>query len=222
MPTFIDESGDTGHSPGSLPFFRLVAVWVPTHGDAEHFREAVRSLRLAHGLKSSHEFKFVWTHDHPEYRRAFFQAALATPFQFAACAIDKTAPAWRAAPPATLHWAATVCLAASLRPVYQEAERSLPPRSGKPALLHDLVIVDDNHDRDFLKAVTSAFRGLRSDQQPSASVVGKVKFRGSGPDEMIQLADMLCGAVGASISVDGDPTWFRMIEERCAGLHTLP
>jgi hypothetical protein len=50
--------------------------------------------------------------------------------------------------------------------------------------------------------------------------VGKVKFRDSEPDEMIQIVDMVLGAVGADL--DGDSTWFRLIRGRSAGVIRIP
>jgi hypothetical protein len=220
MPTFIDESGDTGRGSGSLPFFRLAAVWVPCLAVADGFREAVGRMRSRFGLKAAHEFKFGWTHGKPEHREAFFGAALDTDFRFAACAIDKTAGDWRSADARAIHWACAVALASSLRATYQAAEAILPPRNGRPRFLHELVIVDDNQDGAFLAALDRALGGLRSAQSPDVPLVGKVKFGGSGPDVMIQLADMVCGAVGAHIT--GDGMWYRMIESRCVGLTYLP
>ena len=45
MPTLIDESGDTGHSRDSLPYFRLATVWMPDLDAATAFREAIRAPR---------------------------------------------------------------------------------------------------------------------------------------------------------------------------------
>jgi hypothetical protein len=106
MPTFIDESGDTGpFSEGGKPYFRLAAVWVPTLDHAESFREAVRQLRRDLGLRADYEFKFYKTHTRPEQRQAFLTAALAQPFRFTVCSIDKTADYWNSAGGPEQHWA---------------------------------------------------------------------------------------------------------------------
>jgi hypothetical protein len=47
-----------------------------------------------------------------------------------------------------------------------------------------------------------------------------VKFRGSGPDELIQLADMVCGAVADHL--DGDLTYFDLISARSLGITRIP
>ena len=68
MPTFIDESGDTGIvAHGGKPYFRLAAVWLP---DPDAFREAVRLLRRACdsiqlGIKSATILAFRNSSPHP-------------------------------------------------------------------------------------------------------------------------------------------------------------
>jgi hypothetical protein len=84
--------------------------------------------------------------------------------------------------------------------------------SGEGSRLDELVVVDDNEDKRFLAMVRETFRSLGSSCTPPIFLIGKVRFRGSGPDELIQLVDMVCGAYGAHL--DGDSTWYRMIAAR--------
>jgi len=53
MPTFIDESGETGTLS---PYFRLAAVWFPTHDDVETFRAGIRQFQKSVGLEG-YEYK---------------------------------------------------------------------------------------------------------------------------------------------------------------------
>ena len=95
MPTFIDESGDTGRvAGGGKRYFRLAAVWVPNGTVAEMFREAIRGLRRELGLERDYEFKFAKTHRFPERRRAFLDVAIAYDFSFVVSTLDKTHPDW--------------------------------------------------------------------------------------------------------------------------------
>lgn len=216
MPTFIDESGDTGPAGhGGTPYFRLAAVWVPTLDQAETFREAIRQLRRVRGLPSNYEFKFSTTHAHPERRREFLSIALGREFRFTVCSIDKTADHWNSVSGSELQWASATTLAVQLRPMYHSAEAAF----GTP--LREPIIVDDNSDRAFLKTVKRAFRGLRSRQDPGSSLVGPVTFRDSGPEEMLQLADMICGAVGSHLQRD-DSTWYKLVAERDLRTFCLP
>ncbi len=220
MPTFIDESGDTGWKPGSLPFFRLAAVWLPSQQVVETFRESIRALRPKLKVAQGYEFKFVNTHGHAARRQAFFQTALEHEFRFAVCAYDKNRIEPGSVDKAEFHWGCSVTLASCLRAIYLQAEGAKGMSGGKPAPLNELVIVDDNRDEKFLAAVKRAFRGLESARRPAGKLVGKVKFRGSEPDDLLQLVDMIVGSAGAHL--DGDSTWWKQIEERSVGLVRVP
>ena len=218
MPTFIDESGDTGHSRTSSRFFRLAAVWMPSLAGADSFRAAVRELHRTRPdlhLDRGFEFKFARTHSSPERRRAFFELALNFDFKFVVCSIDKTAGHWRTAPAGEQHWATAAVLSAYLHDIYLAAQATQP---GRP--FHDPVLVDDNRDRRFLAIVRREFRGLTSRLYPGSSLVRNPRFRGSQPDAVMQLVDMVCGAAGCFL--DGDREWFELIESRCLMLMRLP
>jgi hypothetical protein len=219
MPTFIDESGDTGHEPDSATHFRLAAVWVPTQDVAETVRDGIRQLRQDLGLAQGYEFKFAKIGSHPERRVAFLRAALRHEFRFTAASLDKRQGEWREADRGTIHWACAVSLAATLRPTYR-GEEEARAAAGHDRPLNELVVVDDNQDKRFLDVLKRKFRELTSARHPGHSLVGKVKFRGSGPDELLQLADMVCGAVGAHL--DGDSTWYKLIAARCLGITPIP
>jgi hypothetical protein len=222
MPTFIDESGDTGWKPGSRPYFRMGAVWLPTPDVVAACRKSIQAVRANLGLKSDYEFKFAQTSSHPQRCTAYFQAVLEHEFRFVVCAYDKH----RIDPPGSVeapdfHRGCAVTLASHLRANYLAAEELKGlKRGGKPRLLEELVVVDDNQDKDFLAAIKSAFRAPESGRQPGARLIGKVKFRASRPDEMIQLVDMVLGAAGAHLG--GKSRWYRQIENRSLGLICLP
>jgi len=207
MPTFIDESGDTGpFSDGGTAYFRLAAVWVPTNEHVVLFRNKIQRLREKLGLPRTFEFKFSKTHQKPEWREAFFSAAMSQEFWFIVSLIDKNNDPCAFTHQAQ-HWACATEIAAALRPVYQRAE------DGKKRPLRELIVVDDNHDRDYLATIKRQFRGLKSTRQPGSSMIGTVCFRNSVAHEMLQLADMICGAVGARID-DGNWIWYDQVAER--------
>ena len=120
---------------------------------------------------------------------------------------------WDWATKAQQHWVTAGFLAVSLRPLYLKVET--PERS-----LREPIFVDDNGDGKFLKAIGAAFRELKSNLHPKSPMVRNPKFRGSGPDEVMQLVDVICGAAGAAIN--GDTRWFEIISQRCEGFDRLP
>ncbi len=222
MATFIDDQGGTGWKPGSHNHFRLTAVWLPTP-NVERFRDAIRALRRRLHIRSDFEFKFSKTHSRPQWRQGFYDAAIQYGFRFTACCYDKN----RVAPPGSIeapefHWGCAATLAAYLRGTYLQAEAAKGLAEKKPVRLNEPVVVDNMDDREFLKVIKKAFRGLRSGWRPSANLVGVVKFRDSEPEETLQLADMVMGAVGAHI--DGDSTWYNYIstKESNLGVVRLP
>ena len=205
MPTYIDESGDTGRvADGGRPFFRLAAVWVPDEGEAERFRRGIRGLRTKLGLRPDYEFKFAKTLQSPERRRAFLDLALARSFWFAVSNNDKTRPEWADVDGPGQQRACVTELAALLRPIYCRA-------AAGP--FGEAVVVDDNHDRGFLAVTKRQFRGLRSHLDPGGPLIGKVSFRDSARDEMLQLVDMICGAVGAYLD-QKKVAWYGLISAR--------
>src|SRR5262249_3906360 len=156
MPTFIDESGETG---SVSPYFRLAAVWLPALWEVESYRAAVRQFQKDRGIEG-YEFKFSKRMP-PERRTAFFRVAAAHPFRFAVASVDKQHQAWRDAPGSVIHWACVVSLASTLRAVYLTEEARRASAGGGNHSLDELV-VDDNRDRDFLNLIKDKFRALPS------------------------------------------------------------
>ena len=218
MPTFIDESGDTGWLPGALPYFRLAAVWLPTTEMILACMESIRDVRRRLNLGTGFEFKFSRTN--AEHRRAFFKATLEHEYRFAICGYDKTRLAQGSLEPQGFHWGCSVVLATDLKETYREAEAKAARALKKPAALNELVVVDDNQDRKFLAEIKYTFRALASAVHPGGKLIGKVKFRDSGPDDMLQLVDMILGAGGAKL--DGNDTWYDLISSNSVGLTCFP
>lgn len=209
MPTFIDESGSTSYHPGSTsyhpdsqPYFRLCAVWVPPDR-ADELRAGLASVRAALGLPAGYEFKYHKTQHRPERLRAFFGVALACGVRFASACIDKTREPWVGRGPLDFFYGTAMPLACSLRATYCEELA----RAGR--LRRDPVAVDDNSDRAYLDCVRHAFRGVHSPQQPGVPLAQKPRFANFRTAELLQLPDMIGGAVGDLL--DGRPEWYELV-----------
>ena len=209
MPTFLDESGDTGHSPGSSRHFRLAAVWLPT-ATAAAFRADVQAARATLGLRADYEFKFHGTQHRPERRRAFLDAAGRTGFRFAVCSVAKVGH-WAGVPKSALYYATTMTLAATFRPLYLTNEALAGAR------VPELVTVDENNDDTFLAAVNHAFHRLTSPAH-GWNLTAPPRFASSHANPLLQLADFVCGAVSAHL--DGRPEWYDLIAHRGEGPDT--
>jgi hypothetical protein len=202
MPTFLDESGDTGHAADSSRHFFLAVVVIPAAA-AGPFREAVADLRRGLGVRASYEFKWHLTGFHPDRRRGFFRVAREAGFRFAVCSVDKAGGRWAGAGKGDIYHATTTTLAATVRPWYAAEEAASGRRLREP------VTVDDNSDPEFLDAVKAAFCGLPSVVEPKAAFARPPRFGNSATDDLLQLADMACGAVRARLG--GDPTWLALL-----------
>ncbi len=185
----------------------MAAVWIPDEAEANQVRAGIRNLRQNLNLRSNYEFKFCQTYHMLEWRKAFFDVVLGHGFYFAVSNIDKTHPDWLGASRKDQHWACATELAALMRPLYCRSERHAGDR------LKERIVVDDNRDREFLRIIQDQFRGLRSVTNSTDSMIGKVSFRKSAPDEMLQVVDMICGAVGGFLD-QLDTTWYEPIAGR--------
>ena len=186
----------------------LAAVWVPTLDDAGVFRNLVRHLRALRGWRANYEFKFSKTHGIRDLRAEFYGLALSREFRFAVSSTDETQSHWERSDRQELHLrAAATELAALMRPTYEEAEKA------KPMGFRELVVVDDNRDAEFLAVLKRQFRGTAISAIGSPFCWSRFVPELGRSDEMLQLADMVCGA--ASAYLDGsDPIWYEMIAER--------
>jgi Protein of unknown function (DUF3800) len=214
MATFIDDQGGTGWKPGSHDHFRLTAVWLPTP-NVEAFKNSIRALRKKLHIRSDLEFKFSKTHSRPQWRQCFYQVALQYHFRFTACCYDKNRIASGSIEAPEFHWGCATALAAYLRETYIRAEAAKRAAEKKLVRLNETVVVDNTDDGEFLKAIKKAFRGLGG-KHPGSNLVGVVKFLDSEPDETLQLADMVMGAIGAHLS--GDSTWYNYISTNDSNL----
>ncbi len=208
MPTFIDESGDTGLWPLGSSHFRLAAVWLPIRS-VEEYRKDIQKWQDSIGLPSGFEFKFAKSARHPERTISYFAKAKEYPFRFAFASIDKRSDNWKLATAQELHCGTIVQLAATLRPLYfkQFLESEIAVKES--------IYVDNCENVDFLKVVKGKFRELGKSETPPMHLIDAVRYRGSKPDPLIQLADMVCGACGAN--EDGKSSSYNTIAERDLG-----
>jgi len=213
LPTFIDESGTS--SPDNFRYFHLAAIWIPTQHDAQSFRDDIALLRRRHRFAATLEFKYENAHNHPNSTTDFFECAMRVPFRFAVCSIDKKSPDLRGQDRRVLFWATSVHLAACLWSCYRQQEATHQPRP-----LLEPIKVDDNKDKEFLRIVTESFRGLRSPLRPTSSMTGKISFGRSSSDELLQLADMVCGCV-AEVVRRGRSDWLDLIRPRSIDMALL-
>jgi len=225
MPTFIDESGDTGwfDSPRqrSASHFRLAAVWLPSGEQADACRTAIRDLWRTIPLPASvEEFHYTDSGHRPDWRQAFYRTVLNYPFRFTLASFNKQA-VWRDRPDRRLLFqACSVCLAATLRMHYALTEATLLPDRRNRKRLNEAVVVDNNADPVFMEEVHAAFLPLGTLNGGTRFLGPKPWFANSHQEELLQLADMVCGATCDHLA--GNDEWFFPIRQRCLGISQIP
>ena len=178
MYVFIDDSGDAGFKldRGSSEHLVIVCCIFDSAEDAEITADIIRAFRISlkwHPLK---EFKFSKTKE--EIRLAFFKAVTPCKFFVRAIVIDKkivTSAKFKTDRISFYNFAIQEVLTHSFGTI----------RNAK-------VRVDGKGSGEYVRAAASYFK---SQANQSSSVIEKVKFVDSKSDQLIQLADMMAGAI---------------------------
>lgn len=183
MPIFGDESGDPGTKPGSSPTFTLAFVLFENAGQAAACEQTIAGLKTSLGVREFH-----WIDRNDARRTAFLSAVLQHEFYYVIQTVEKTklkhkdfrkkaffyervAEKMAEAVADFLHLAQACCL---------------------PKPLNMAVVLDRNDDADFMRSMGKHLRKIKDAN--GRSLVGKVSSRRSRGDDLVQLADMICGA----------------------------
>lgn len=203
MPTFLDESGDGGVGERCSDFFRLAAVWLEHVEEVEACRLAIAGVRKD-VLRVPKAFEFKFSRINPGQRTAFFEGVAGLPFRFVVCSIAKRRADARALTKDHIYRTAAEAVAGALCEFYRIAEAC----KGSP--LNERVSADHTNDPVYFGHLRAAFLSLKSERKSGAGLVKSVKPVKSHADDLIQLVDMVCGAVGRSL--DGDRELYRIIQ----------
>lgn len=186
----IDESGCAGFKlgKGSTPFFVVSMVIFHDFKEAERTSQTIAQTRER--LRVKPEFKFSKCHD--TARDEFFRAVAPHDFVVRAIVVEKEK-------------IYSTHLRRSSDSFYNFFVQSLMKHND--ALRDANVKIDGSGDREFRRAFESYIR-----QQIGTGKVKKLTFVNSKKDNLIQLADMVCGAVARKYSQrDNRDRWSAML-----------
>lgn len=174
MLVLIDESGDPGFklARGSSSHFVVAMVIFDDYAEAERTGAAIHELRARLHVKS--EFKFSKSHDN--VRDAFFECVCAHRFKVRALVVDKSA-------------VYSGELRARKMSFYNYFVKLLLQHDNG-ALCNARIKIDGSGDRSFRNELNSYLR-----RQLAADKIRSVKFADSSRDSLVQLADMVAGAI---------------------------
>ncbi|MCO6510725.1 MAG: DUF3800 domain-containing protein [Aridibacter famidurans] len=195
MLAFIDESGDAGLKldSGSTPYLTVVTVLFKDPDAARSADQRIQDLKQNLGVSGNWEFKFNKASKMNRLR--FLGMAKDLEFEIFGLVLDKAR--------------LISSRSATTHPVYELA-CSRVCKSARKALQNATVVVDGAGSRDFRRSFASQLRSnVRS--STGTSHIKKLKFEDSNKNNLLQLADMVCGAIARSYSKKSDALEYRSI-----------
>jgi hypothetical protein len=208
MQVYVDESGDSGMSgkPGSTPYFVVAAVLFNDDEAASECRRAIRELMLRLEWHPRQEFKFNKA-DHT-LRKRFFETIAAQDFWYNAVVLNKKelkGPGFQFKDPFYKY---------TVRLVFTNA---------KPHLDRATVVMDQCGSRDFRDQMQSYLQ-KQVREADGRSPIRRVRTEKSHSCELVQMADMVVGAIARSFHpARKDARTYRdMIRHRELGVQFWP
>lgn len=191
----IDESGCPGFKlqRGSTPYFVVGMVIFKNFSEAEAASKTISELRQS--LKINPEFKFSKTR--PVVKDKFFDAICHHDFEVRALVVDKSK-----------------LYSAKLRndtdSFYNYFVKTLMQYDGD-VLLNASIKIDGSGDKEFKNALSSYLRQSIGQQK-----IKKFKFIDSKSDNLIQLADMVVGAIARTYSENrkNNKRWLEVLKKK--------
>lgn len=187
MLVFVDESGCAGFKfgQGSSSLFCVAGVYFRSRSDAQVCDDSFEALRRQLGLSKHKEFHF--SKERHEIREAFFRHVILFQFTYDAFTLNK-----RKLTSEGFH---------HIDSFYKWPIRTLFVNM-KPRLRNAIVVYDRNGSRDFVTSLTTYLRRAMRNPDGSQTTIKKLRAESSKSNNLIQLADMVCGAVIRSYQPD--------------------
>jgi hypothetical protein len=208
MLVLVDESGDVGFkfAKGSSRLFAVTVILFEDHEEAK--RCDLRLDLLRHELRLPKGFEFHFHKNSPEIRKAFLQAIASFNFFCFTVVIDKEKLNLKALP--------------TVESFYQYA-CSLVFENAKPYLNEADVIIDGRGSRDFKRRLQQHLKKKTNDPSARFRYIKKVRIEDSARSNLLQLADMVCGAIYRSFLGKHDARAYRdFIAHREVSVEMLP
>lgn len=191
---FIDESGDSGFKPASSACFVIALVIFDSNEEAQKTDNAIEKLRFSSGIK--HEYKFSKTNDH--FKEQFFECVKQFPFTVSAIIVTKNKIESRE-------------LRTNPKKFYNFFLKQILQKS--PIFSNSRIKID--------KSSSKAFQTEMKNYLNKQTVINKLhfKFENSKSNNLIQLADMVSGAVLRSCTQKHDcDKWIKFVKEKLINL----
>jgi hypothetical protein len=187
MLVFVDESGDVGmnFTTGSTSLFTVAMIVFEEHDEAENCGDRIDLLRQELGLAADFEFHFKSNSD--RIRFAFLRAISSYNFWVYCFVIDKT----------QLNDSAIQNPSA-----FYKYACGLVFESAKPILDEASIHIDESGNNTFKLELASYLKKKLNDSGTSQKRIRRVTMQDSSRNNLVQLADMVCCAIGRAYKKD--------------------
>ncbi|MDD5147720.1 MAG: DUF3800 domain-containing protein [Candidatus Daviesbacteria bacterium] len=197
MLIFMDESGDTGFkfSKTSSRFFVLVIIIFDSLADAEKANEAVKEIRKELKLPENFEFKFS-TGTSDKYKKVFLQKLSKFNFRYRTVIVDKT-------------------ILAKQNPIYPKDSLYMIVADHlflrAESRMKNASIFIDRISKSFVDDFNGYLRKRLNTN--IEKIIGRLKHQDSKSNNLLQLADMVCGAIYRKYN-RGEEKFYKIIKKR--------
>jgi len=209
MLVFVDEYGDTGLKigQGSSEFMAVVLVIFQDAESAQEANERITQLRIELGKAPGFEFHFK--ENSHSIREAFFRAISPLEFRYTGLIVDK-ARLKRAGYSFRNAFYRDVC-----GEVFDHAADMLENASVK---------IDRSGGRVFRQELASFLKRRLNEVDQEPVRIRKIDMPISKNDNLLQMADMICGAVARSVRAErqNDATFRKIVAHREVPLRLWP
>ena len=194
MLVFVDESGDAGFKfkEGSSTYFVVTLVIFSSNEEAEKLRLRIDTLRGE--LRLSRDYEFHFFRNNVRTRRAFLGVIKQYDFQFFSLVVDKR------------KLSSTEYQSGS---AFYKAICGVAFEAAKPLLLGANVNFDDSGGKALKKELASDIKRRINNEGREAERIKKVGTQDSKSSNLIQVADMVCGAVYRSFQNEANGGEYR-------------
>jgi hypothetical protein len=200
MLVFVDESGDPGlkFGQGSSEFFVLTLVIFHKNDEAHACDTAINIIRQELNLNPLSEFKFNKLRD--QSRRHFLQAIANHKFVYYSIVVNK---------------AKLTGAGFKFKEPFYKYVCSLAFNNCKKYLNVALIIIDGSGSREFRQQLQTYLKAKVNDKTDVRACIKKVKIEDSKKNNLLQLADMVCGAIAKDFpSPSGSVSYRSLIKSR--------
>jgi hypothetical protein len=197
MLVLIDESGYCGFKfdKGSSPFFICAAIVFADSFSADACDRTIDTLRWE--LKKPARFEFHFSHCPDKVKKAFFIGVVNDTFKYVGFVVDKR----------------QLYGSRFLNPEqFYEFSVGIICEQVRPLLENSKIIIDKSGNRAFRQKLEKTLKSQMTDRDGYCRVK-KVAMEGSHSNNLLQLADMICGAVGRSFTAS-DQTFRDIVRRR--------